>query len=307
MKAFSFRALAVLLLITSTTVADTLVLGSRTVTGTVLQTNSGNVLLMTDAGTLSYSLAIIREIHIDKAEAPDYSTTNRLPGSKSLIIQLSRRSWAGEIKQIPATVIDKGILKYVPYVSYRVGADYELNIYGDLDAPAGIELGMYHELASDMKAKINVVKFIASVVGQIQDRNIIGGLNPLKDLQKREGFTFEITPPSAEDSYGGWWLSIYSEQQLDLARASADEIRRISLSKDEAAKSTSANPVAWTAADMQQARPSAPLVNSVSPSSSSGSAGGYSSSGGGRVFVHSYTKKDGTYVESHYRSAPHRR
>jgi hypothetical protein len=124
--------------------SDTLVFESgRTVTGTVLQTNDVNVLMLTDSGALNYARVIIAEIKLDRAEELDAHGTNRIPNYRTALLCLSRQPWATDLKQIPATVIDKGILRNVPYVSYRCGELYEVNIYGDLDHPAGIEAGVY--------------------------------------------------------------------------------------------------------------------------------------------------------------------
>src|SRR5687768_9260968 len=49
-------------------------------------------------------------------------------------------------KQIPATVVDVGQLKFIPYLSFRVGEDRELNVYGDPAAPACVEIGLYRSL-----------------------------------------------------------------------------------------------------------------------------------------------------------------
>ena len=62
--------------------ADTLVFSSgRTVSGTVLQTNESNILLLTDYGALNYSPSIIKEVRMERAEELDVASTNRLPAS----------------------------------------------------------------------------------------------------------------------------------------------------------------------------------------------------------------------------------
>jgi hypothetical protein len=240
--------------------ADTLVLQSRSVTGTVLQTNGDNVLLLTDFGTLNYSLGIIKEIKIDRAEAVEFSATSRLPDARSLVLFLSRLSWAVNLKQIPATVIDKGILKNVPYISYRAGDDYEINVYGDPNDPAGIEAGTLGKLLNDGTAKNNCIGFLSSVLGRAADKEVVKTLNAEKDLKTSDGLTFEITPPSAEDSYGGWWVSVYSEQKLKLAQASEAEMREISVTKTAAVRESLNGGDAWSAGDLKLARQPQPTT-----------------------------------------------
>ncbi len=53
--------------------------------------------------------------------------------------------WGKGQKQIPSTVIDAGVLRDIPYLSYRAGS-YEVNVYGDPAAPACFEIGIHKEL-----------------------------------------------------------------------------------------------------------------------------------------------------------------
>jgi hypothetical protein len=239
--------------------ADTLtLLGGRTVHGTLLQTNDFNVVMLTHLGVLNYARAIIGEIKIERVEAGDLQGASRLPDFRNLMVLLASQPWASNLKQIPATVIDAGILRKVPYVSFRCGEDYEVNVYGDLDHPAGIEAGVYRTLLEDSGAKRNCLKFVGDVLGQASDKEIVQGLNLTHDLKTREGLTFEITPPSAPDSYMGWWVSVYSEEKLNLARASDRELDQISVAKSDVAKVGAGGQEAggWRAEDLNLARPS---------------------------------------------------
>jgi hypothetical protein len=222
------------------------------------------------------------------------------------------------------------------------------------------------------------------------DRSAVWLLNQQADLKKQNDLTFEITPPTAEDAYMGWWVSVYSEKLLNSARASEQELQQITTPK--VGGNQSADPSAWSAADIKLARGTAKnlitfttksgelikdakvvsvwdgvsliwtkdasggvvrledlpedlrrqfgydpektkaadkadaekkandqqraqaLANSYAQTSEPsqlysssydpGSPGG-ESSGGGRVFVHGYTRSNGTYVHSYTRSAPH--
>jgi hypothetical protein len=112
--------------------------------------------------------------------------------------------------------------------------------------------------------------------------------------------TFEVTPETAEDAYGGWWVSVYDELALDKSRASRQELDTITERKDDilqAARNVAASQPAtyrdtlptWSPTDLQYARPS---------STSAGQTD--------RVYVKGYYRKDGTYVQPHTRSAPKR-
>lgn len=139
-------------------------------------------------------------------------------------------AWGRSLAQIPSTVISKGVLRNIPYLSYRAG-EYELNVYGDPAAPAGLEIGIHKELLKSAAAKKNCLDLMAGLVEDAADRALIAGLKQDVDKKVRNGLTFEITPPTAEDAYGGWWVSIYDEKALDRSRASEEEMAKITVSK----------------------------------------------------------------------------
>jgi hypothetical protein len=138
--------------------------------------------------------------------------------------------WGRTLGQIPSTVIDKGVLRNIPYLSYRA-VDYELNVYGDPAAPAGIEIGVHKELLKSVGAKKTCVDFLRDLLDDPEDKKLIASLKLDADKKVRDGLTFEITPPTAEDAYGGWWVSVYDEKALDRSRASEDEMAKITTTR----------------------------------------------------------------------------
>ena len=207
------------------TPADTLTFSNgRAISGTILQTNGDNLLLLADYAAFRFSRSNLKDIKLDHAPAPQRKAADRLPDYKSLLILLSKQAWARNLEQIPATVIDKGMLRNVPYMSFRCGDDYEINIYGDPDHPAGIEAGVYRKLLTDKAAQANCLRFIADQLSSAGDKDLIQVLNREKDMVVNNGLTFEITPPTDPDAYNGWWVSVYDEASLNKARASDDEL-----------------------------------------------------------------------------------
>jgi hypothetical protein len=242
----------------STAFADTIVTASnRIMTGTVIQTNGEDVLILTRFAAFNFSAANIKEIKTEPVDAIESSSTNKLPDFQKAIVFLSKQPWAKNLTPIPATVITKGILRNVPYTSFRCANDYEVNIYGDLENPAGIEIGIYRKLLNDSSAKSNCLKFITDLLAQSEDKEIVQGLNLNKDLKTLNELTFEITPPTDEDAYDGWWISVYSEKQLNAARASDEEMGLISMTQADAAKDAreSTNSASWSVDDLKRARP----------------------------------------------------
>ena len=316
---------------TSALAVDTVVLASGTsLAGTVVRTNGDDILLVTDCAAFNFWRGSIKEIKTGQAEMVGLTSTNRLSPFKVALTTLAQQSWSDGLRPVPATVIDKGILKNVPYVSFQCSDNYEVNIYGEPEHPAGIEIGVYRKLLDDASAKSNCLNFAAALLGAAEDRKVLLGLNVQQDLKVRDGLTFEITPPSAEDAYLGWWVSVYSEQALNAVRASDEDMSRITVAKSAVAKqqqkqsqAEAEDPTSWSAQDLEYARPApaiaaaAPATPTVAPvapyqpsstpkyGSASASYGTESSSGsGGSVYVHGYYRKNGTYVNSYARRSP---
>ena len=145
---------------------------------------------------------------------------------------LSVKPWAKDLKQIPSTVIDKGVLRNVPYTSYRSG-EYELNVYGDPERPACFEIGITGELLKSADARRNCFEIVQAILNDPAAFQFLRTLNPEGEKKVRAGITYEITPPTAEDAYGGWWISIYSEPLLEKSRASAEEMKKITTTHTE--------------------------------------------------------------------------
>jgi hypothetical protein len=208
---------------------------------------------------------------------------DRLPPLARCVELAASADWGGDLTQIPATVIDTGVLKHVPYQSHRAG-DYELNVYGDPDSPACVEIGATGAALRSAAAKGQCVAFMASLLADPGDRSLLRSLKLGQDLQKRGGLTFEVTPETAPDAYGGWWVSVYDTAALDRSRASPPELAAITVPKEAPAPAAPAPtyaPLPWSPRERELARP-----------------------GGKTVYVRSYVRKDGTYVQAHTRAAP---
>src|ERR1043166_1358422 len=228
MKAKTAFALLILLSLPALSRGDVIILKSgQVINGTVLQKDEKGVLIKVDYGTFTYPPSLVKQVQVDGRTDNNSAYANepaeegkRIPTWGTIITQLAKRSWASELKQIPATVIDKGVLRSVPYTSFVCAYAYEMNIYGDPDNPAGVEIGIRRHLLNNDGAKSNCIEFISSILPKKSDREVIAKLNKTKDSAVATGFTFEITPATDEDAYGGWWISVYSEETLASARAS---------------------------------------------------------------------------------------
>lgn len=297
--------------------SDTVFLNNgQVLKGKVISQDETQLVILFDYGTLVVPASKIKSVQrqavIAKAkDSPPQPTNHSLPAWRDIIQKLPKTSWAQRYQQIPATVIEVGTLKDVPYISFRVNGDYELNIYGDPDGPAAVEMGVYRQLVNDDGAKNNCMNFIAGLFQDSELRQVFDQLSrDMADKKVNGTLTFETTPSTAEDSYGGWWITVYNETELTQSRATKKELEAISIAKTGQTENTLIDPIAWTASDIKLARPVAtyqppastyssnvvaPATEYVPPSNSTGT---------GRVYVKGYYRKDGTYVEPHTRSRP---
>jgi len=211
-----------------------------TLDGVIIQEDAEQIVLAFHYGSWTVARSDIESIakksKADRPTGPPTGIPSRIPNWYDVLNRLAGQSWASKLQQIPATVIDKGVLRHVPYLSYRCGKNrsYELNIYGDPDDPACVEIGVYGDFLHNDSAKKKCVKFIAKLMSDT-DAELVDTANLDKDLIERNGLTVETTPETAEDAYGGWWISVYDEGALGKARATEKELSEITVAKSPCA------------------------------------------------------------------------
>jgi hypothetical protein len=290
--------------------ADVVVLQSGAVlTGNVLQQDTSGVLLQTVSGTYRYPSASLKELRRESAAAPHVSNNGQvIPDWAQIVSLLANSGFAPAIQQVPATVIGYGTFKNVPYISFRCGyGDYEINIFGDLNQPAAIQIGAMNYLHQTVAEKTNCVNFICSVLANATDRKIIRALGwNQKDVKSNGSLTFETLLPGEMGSYGGWWVSVYDTNALASAQASDAELLAITQPRMAATASVSpatnvvspvgtAPPVTttttttydygteygWTAEELAAAHPAVPAT--------------YPTATAANVYPRTYTRTAGTY------------
>jgi hypothetical protein len=226
--------------------ADVVVLQSGAVLpGNVLQQDANGLLLQTESGTYRYPLALIKEVKKEAATAPHVSNNGQvIPDWAQIVSLLANSGFAPAIQQVPATVIGYGTFKNVPYISFRCGyGDYEINVFGDLNQPAAIQIGAMNYLHQTAVEKTNCVNFICSVLANVTDRKIVRALDwNLKDMKSNGGMTFETLLPGEMGSYGGWWVSVYDTNALANAQASDAELLAITQPRMAAATTPTTTP-----------------------------------------------------------------
>ena len=213
-------------------------------------------------GSALIAMIIAALLGYSRVGSPPRAPLSRLPSASAALEQLRSGSFGKGLEQIPATVVDRGPLRHVPYLSYRV-THVEFNAYGDPDAPACLELGLFGG-AGDPGVRAQCRDALAALLPDAEDRRVLQGLD--KGKQTRAGLTFEITPETSPDAYGAWWVSVYDAKALDGARASEPELKEIAGPRPAGAEAARARP-------------------------------------GSTVYVKGYYRKDGTYVPGYEKKA----
>lgn len=312
--------------------ADVVILQSGAVlTGKVLQQDGEGVLLRMEYGTYRYPLALIRDVKKEPTTTSSAASSGQsIPDWAQLVTLLANNHWAPGLRQVPATMIEGGNFKNVPYVSFRSASGlYEMNIYGDLDHPAAVQIGAMNYLHQTTGEKSNCVAFICSVLGNAADAKIVRALNlDQKDVQKNGGLTFETILPGEWGSYGGWWISVYNANALAGAQASPAELLALTQTRVAAtppvtatnvpsqpvaavpssapATTTNSSPItssetysygygtaygAWSAEELAAARPAAATTYPATVASEKT----YPTAASGMVYPRTYTRSAGGY------------
>lgn len=146
---------------------------------------------------------------------------SRLPAMEAVVKAARAQPWGADLKQIPATVIEVGELASVPYLSFA-GDNVELNVYGDPAKPAGIEVGTKSE-APEVRAALKA--FIGGLLNEA-DRKPLDTI-PEGTEVVADGLGLEITPPTAADGFGAWWVTASHPQGVKNAKASVGEMNEV--------------------------------------------------------------------------------
>jgi hypothetical protein len=309
--------------------ADVLLLQSGAlVTGKVLQHDGNGVLMQTESGTYRYPQAWIKDVKPEAATAPHVSNNGQtIPDWAQIVTLLADSGFAPEIKQVPASVIGYGNFKNVPYLSFRCAfGGYEINIYGDLNEPAAIQIGAMNALKESAAAKSNCVNFVCSVLASADARKMVRALKwDQKDMETKDGLMFETLLPGEMGSYGGWWLSVYNQNALASAQASDAELLALAqpripaqpmagamqpapaTNSNMAAAAAAPQPVTttttttydtdgyygWTAEELAAARPVAAATTMAAYPTGTGAYKPADTAG--MVYPRTYTRTEGTY------------
>jgi hypothetical protein len=165
------------------------------------------------------ALALAAWIGGTKLQRPG-PAVQRLP-SAARAIERFKAQEAGLVP-VAATVIEQGALRHVPYLSYRSGP-VEVNVYGDPEAPAAVEIG----ISGEPQRRAALRDALAGVLPKDSDRDAVKALDLAGGKAVRDGLTFEVTPETAPDAYGGWWVTVSDAAALERARATSADLKEL--------------------------------------------------------------------------------
>lgn len=208
----------------------------RTVRGLILRNSVDSVVLQEEFGENIYPKSQIVRIR-DEADTGDMFTDvtrkGDLPPWRVIANDLRTHDTIKSLVEIPATAVDVGEFRNVPYLSFRVNDDVELNIYGDPKHPAGIELGIYGLRRGDKKLQKMLIAYLAGFLTSREEIAAIYSLDMRQDLKTAGDLTFETTPPNAPDAFGAWWISLYNKKALDSIRLTDAQYASLTLPMDK--------------------------------------------------------------------------
>lgn len=203
--------------------------------GLIIRNDARKVVLQQRMGEVEIPKSGIRRIDDEPDSGVFFAEIvdpNRLPPWRMIVRELRSDDSIRSFRQIPATTIDNGYLKNIPYLSFRINKRIEMNVYGNPEDPVCLEFGVYERGEKITRFKKIIRAYLAGI---LQSRAEISALYSLdeKGGQINVGkFVFRITPPEAPDAYGGWWISIYDASRLDRFRVPEEEYRKNTLPFD---------------------------------------------------------------------------
>ncbi len=234
---------------------DSLVLkDGRMVRGLIIKNSVDSVVLQEEFTEKTYPKSEIVRIRDEADIGVLFTDINRrgdLPSWRVIANDLRMHDEIKSFEEIPATAVTVGEFRNVPYKSFRVNRDVELNVYGDPNDPCGIELGIYGSRKKNAKLQSVLRAYLAGFLTTRQEIAALYSLNLKKSKEVAGDITFEVTPPDAEDAFNAWWISLYNLKDMDAIRMSDRDYAKLTKPADQVIdKRGRVLSKDWTAADL---------------------------------------------------------
>jgi hypothetical protein len=202
----------------------------RTLNGLIVKNTKEAIFLQMQTEELELPKADIVRI-VDRADDDSLYTRvparGELPSWRVIANDLRTNDAIRSMVEIPATRIERGVLRNVPYKSFRVNEDLELNVYGNPEKPAALEMGIYGVRRNAMHLRRSIRAYLAGFLTSREEISKLYRLDLRGGETQCERMTVKISPPDGEDSYGAWWILVYNPKQLAAARVSDQAYARV--------------------------------------------------------------------------------
>jgi len=169
----------------------------------------------------------------DSAYFASMQRRGTLPPWRVIVNDLRLHDKIKNFEQVPATVIDVGEYKNVPYQSFRINHDIELNIYGDPDDPAAVEVGVYGMRKNDRRLHQMLRQYLAGYLTSRDELRALYSIPTTGGFADAGDMRLTVTLPDDPDSYGAWWVGVSNPKQLDEVRMSDKEYAKLVRPMDE--------------------------------------------------------------------------
>ena len=189
--------------------------------GLILQNTSDMVVLETENGEARIPKEYIRRIDdAPNGEAifADIVGKNELPSWRSIVHDLRTHDSVRVFEQIPPTAIGSGLLRNIPYLSFRANEKWELNVYGKPERPVAIEFGLYGAAGPDETTRRTFREFIAGHLHSKEQIAALYSLSPQKQNARAGKLAFRLIRPDDPDGFGGTWFVVYRPDAIEGAR-----------------------------------------------------------------------------------------
>ena len=198
--------------------------------GLILQNTKDEVVIETEKGEARLPKEYIRRIDDapnGEAVFADIVDNDDLPSWRSIVHDMRTYDGIQSFEQIPPTAIDNGLLRNIPYLSFKVNEHSELNVYGNPDRPAALEFGVYGPIRATERQRRMFREYIAGHLGSKEQIAALYSLSPARREAQAGKLRFRLILPDDPDGYGGTWTVVYRPDQIGRARLGNGEYAKM--------------------------------------------------------------------------------
>lgn len=150
-----------------------------------------------------------------------------LPAWRVIANDLRSHDQIKTLVEIPATAIDQGPFKNVPYKCFSVNKDLVLNIFGDPNDPAAIMIGIFGHRSGNQELRKTLRAYLAGFLTTRKEIGALYAVNLDGGIAEAGNMTFKIVPKDSPNSYGAWWIILCNEKDLADVRLDDAEYARL--------------------------------------------------------------------------------